>query len=121
MPHLLLLVKGAYEIRCFCSFGQRRDKNLRLWCWASIGKKKLIHNVNNIAFYAMPHNSANVLGGGLSSTSFVEEIHLVDQEAKANACWYLEAMRKSVDLAFHARVVVKGIAIKIVELRGIPF
>lgn len=69
----------------------------------------------------MSHNSTNVLGGGSPSTSVVERVCLVGQEAKSNACWYLEAMGEGVNLVFYARVVVEGIAVEIAELRGIPF
>lgn len=30
-------------------------------------------------------------------------------------------MREGVDLAFHAQVVVEGIAVEVAELRGVPF
>lgn len=86
MPNLLLLLEGAYEIRCFRRFGRRHDKNPKLEDKASVGKEKFIRNVNNIVSYAMPHNSANILGGGLSSTSVVERVCLISQKVKDDTC-----------------------------------
>lgn len=68
----------------------------------------------------MPHDSASVLGRRLSRTSVVERLRLVAQEAKGNARRYFEVMEEGVDPAFHARVVVEGIAIEVAELRGLP-
>ncbi len=52
--------------------------------------------------------------------SIIEGVCLIGQEAKGNTCWHFEAMEEDVDLVFHARVVVEGIAVKVVELRGVP-
>ncbi len=68
----------------------------------------------------MSHDSANVLGRGSSSTNVVERVCLIGQEAKSDACRQFEAMEKGIDLVFHARVVIKGIAVEVAELRGIP-
>lgn len=65
----------------------------------------------------MPYDSTNVLNEGSSNTSIVEGVCLVDQEAKSNARRYFEVMGEGVDLAFHARVVVEDIAVKVAELR----
>ncbi len=68
----------------------------------------------------MPYDSANVLGGGSSSTSVVEGVCLISQEVKGDARWHFEAMGEGIDPAFHARVVVEGIAVEVAELRGVP-
>lgn len=86
MPYLLLLLEGAYEIKCFYGFGWRNNKNSELWGQASVGKRKLIRNVNNIASYAVPYDSTNLQGGRLSSTSIVKKICFVSKEIKGNAC-----------------------------------
>lgn len=86
-----------------------------------MGKRKLIRDVDNIASYAMSHNSANVLGGGSPSTSVVKRVRLIGEEAKGNARWYLKVIEEDVDLAFYTRVVVEGITVEIAELRGVPF
>lgn len=67
----------------------------------------------------MAHESANVLGRGLSRTSVVKRVYLVGQKANVNACQYFEIIEKNVDPVLHARVVVKSIAVKVVELRGV--
>lgn len=69
----------------------------------------------------MLYDSANVLGGGLSSTSVVKKLYLIGQETKYNAHRYFEVMREGINPAFHAWVVVKGIAVEIAELRDVPF
>lgn len=68
----------------------------------------------------MPYDSANILSGGSSSMSVVERVYLVGQEAKGDARWHFEAMGESIDPAFHARVVVDGIAIEVAKLRSVP-
>lgn len=52
--------------------------------------------------------------------SVVERICLVSQEVKDNVCWYFEAIKEGVDSAFHAQVVVKGIAVEVAELKAVP-
>ncbi len=68
----------------------------------------------------MPHDSANVLGGGLLSTSIVEGVCFVNQEVKSNARPYFKVMEEGIDLGFHTRVIVKGIAIEVTKLRIVP-
>ena len=68
----------------------------------------------------MPHDSANVLGGGSSSTNVVEGVRLVGQEVKDNTRRYFEVMGEGVDLVLHARVVVEDITVKVTELRDVP-
>lgn len=67
----------------------------------------------------MPYDSANVLGKGSSSTIIVKRIYLIGQEVKGNTCRHFEVMGEDIDLTFHTQVVVKGIAVKVAELRGI--
>lgn len=80
----------------------------------------MICDIDNIASYVVPHDSANVLGEGSLRTSIIKRVCLVGQKVKGNARWYFEAMEEGVDPAFHARVVVESIAVKIAKLRGIP-
>lgn len=117
---LLLLVKSIYKIGCLCEFGRKCDKNLQLWGQDFVDKRKLICDVDNIASYAVVHDSANILGRGSSSTSIVERVYFVGNEAKGNACWYFKTIKEGSDLAFNARVVVWGIAVEVVELRDVP-
>ncbi len=68
----------------------------------------------------MPHDSANVLGGGLLSMTVVKRVCFVNQEVKGNACRHFEAMGEGVDPAFHAWVIIEGIAVEVAELRDVP-
>lgn len=52
--------------------------------------------------------------------SIIKRICLVSQEAKGNTCWYFKMVGKGIDLALYTWVVVKGIAVDIIEFRGIP-
>ena len=69
----------------------------------------------------MPHNSENVLGGRLSSTSVVKRVCLVGQEVKGNTCGYFETMGEGVDPALYAQAIVEDIAVEVAELKGVPF
>lgn len=80
----------------------------------------MICDIDDIASYAMPHDSSNILGGGSLSTSVVERVRLVGQEAKSNARQYFEVVRKGVDPALHAWVIVEGITVETAELRSVP-
>lgn len=79
----------------------------------------MICNIDNIASYAIPHDSANVLSGGSLSTSIVKRVCLVGQEVEGNARQYFEVMGEGVNLVFYARVIVGGIVVKVIELRGV--
>lgn len=80
----------------------------------------MICNVNNIAFYAVPHDSSNVLGKKSSSTKVIERVRFVGQEVKGNVRRYFEAVREGVEPVLYAWVVVEGIVVKIAKLRGVP-
>lgn len=51
--------------------------------------------------------------------SIIKRICLVGQEAKGNTRWHFEVMEEGINLAFYTRVIIKGIAVKVVKLRGI--
>lgn len=67
----------------------------------------------------MLYDNANVLSRRSSNTNVVEKIYLIGQEVKSNTYWYFEAIKKGVDLAFHAQVIVEDIAVKVTKLRDI--
>lgn len=69
-------------------------------------KGKLICDIDNIASYVIAHDSANVLGGTLSSIWFVKKVCLIGPAVKGNTCLYFETMREGVDPALNAQVVV---------------
>lgn len=84
-----------------------------------IGKKQLIGNIDNIASYTIPHNSTNILHRGLLSSSFIKRVCLIGEEVKSHACMYLKTMRESINPAFHARVIIECVTVKIAELKGV--
>lgn len=86
-----------------------------------IGKRQLIGNVNNVIPYIMSHNSTNILCKGLSDLNIVKRVYFIGEEAKGHAYRYFKIMEESINLAFHACVVIESIAIKIAEFRGVPF
>lgn len=75
----------------------------------------MICNVDNIASYAVPHDSSNVLGRGLSSINIIKKVRLVSQEAKGNALWYFEAVREGVDLALYAQLLLSALRSKLLS------
>lgn len=68
----------------------------------------------------MPHNSANVLRRGSSGSSVVKKVRLISEKTKSHACRYFKSMGDSINPAFHARVIVEGITVKVAELKGVP-
>lgn len=57
----------------------------------------------------------------MSIASIVERVDFIYQEVEGHTCWYLEAMEECIDPVFYARVIVKGIAVKIIKLKSVPF
>lgn len=85
MPDLLLLFKYLNKISCLCRIGLGCYEYLEFCYKASVGKKQLISNINNVTSYTVPHNSINVLHKGLSGSSVLEEVCFISQEAKGHA------------------------------------
>ena len=77
VPHLLFLFERANKISYLCRLGWRQHKDSELRGYALVGEGKLIGDVDNIASYAVLYDSANVLGGRLSSTSVVKGVCFV--------------------------------------------
>lgn len=84
-----------------------------------VGKKKLVNNVNNIASYTVLYNSANILCRGPSGSSVIKRVRLICEETKGHACRYLKTMKESINLAFHAKVIVEGMAVEVAELKDV--
>lgn len=93
---------------------------MELWGQASIGKRQLIGDVNNVVSYTMSHDSADVLHRGSSGPSVIERISLIREETKGHACRYFKTMVEGINLAFHARVVIGRIAVEVAELGRVP-
>lgn len=79
----------------------------------------MIRDVDNIAFYALPYDGANILGPKSLSTNVIEGVFFVNYKAKSNSCWYFEIIGESVNLVLYAWVVIEGIVVKVVELRDV--
>ena len=116
MPDLLFFFKSANEVSCFRQLGRGRDKDLELRGQAPVGKNELIGDVNNVASYAVPHDSANVLRRRSSGSSIIERARLICEKGKGHACRYLKTMGEDINPAFHARVVIERVAVKVAEL-----
>lgn len=54
------------------------------------------------------------------NSNVFEQITLIYQEVNNNAYWYLKTIRKCINLAFYAQVVVEGIAVKVAKFRDVP-
>ena len=92
MPDLLFLVERANEIGCLRGLGRGRDKNSKLRRQASVGKRQLIGDVDDVGSYTVLHNSTYVLRRGPPGSSVVENICLIGEEAKGHARRDLETM-----------------------------
>lgn len=120
MPYLLFFLESTDEINRPGGFCWWRDKDPQLWRNAAVSKGKLVGHVNNIAAYAVAYDRFHVLSWRTISSSVLERVTFVCQEVKSNASWHLETMGKCVNLALYARVIVKGIAIKVAMFRNVP-
>ena len=116
MPDLLLFFGGANEVCCFCRLCRERDEDSELRGQASVGKRELIGDVNNIVSYAVSHDSTNVLRRRSSGSSIIERVCLIHEEAKGHACRYFKTMGEGINPALHAPVIIERIAVEVAEL-----
>lgn len=84
-----------------------------------VGKRQLIGNVNDIISYTVSYNSTHVLCRWSSGLSIVKCVSLIGKEPKGHAHRNLKIMGKSINLAFHAGVIIERVAVKVAELRGV--
>ena len=112
----LAFFEGANEVCCFCQLGRGRDKDSELRGQASVGKRELIGDVNNVASYAVPHDSANVLRRRSLGLSIIERVRLICKETKGHACGYRRTMGEGINPALYARVVIECVAVKVAKL-----
>lgn len=68
----------------------------------------------------MSHDSADILRKGLSSLSVIESVSFIREETKGHACRYFKTTGEGIYPAFHARVVIERVAVKVAELGCIP-
>ncbi len=66
-------------------------------------------------------DGANLLRRGSSSLSVIERVCLIRKKAKGYSRRYLKMIGEGIDPALHARVVIERVAVKVAELRGVPF
>ena len=116
MPHFVLFLEYANEVCCLRQLGGGGDKYSELWDSASIGKRELIDDVDDIVSYTISHNSANVLCGWSSGLNVIERVCLIREEAKGNARKYLKTMGEGINPALHARVVIERVTVKVAKL-----
>lgn len=87
--------------------------------WASVSKKELISNVNNVASNIVLHNSTNVLRKGQLGLSVIEKVGVIGEEAKSHARKYLKMMEEYINPVLHACVIIERVAAKVAEFRGV--
>ena len=120
MPNFLFFLEGTDEVGGLSGLCWWRDEDSKLWGNTAISEGELVGDVDDVAAYAVPHDCSHVLGWRTASSSILERVSLVCQEAESHTCRYLETMGESVDPALHSRVVVEGVAVKVAEFRGVP-
>ena len=81
-----------------------------------VGKIELIDNIDNVAFYIVLHDSTNVFRRWSSGLSIIDRVCFICEEAKNNTRKYLKIMKEGINLAFHAQVIIKYIAVEVTEL-----
>ena len=81
----------------------------------------MIGNIDNVAFYTVLHDSANVLRRGLSGTSVIERVSFIREETKGHARRHFKTMGKGINPAFHVRVVIERVAVEIAKLGFVTF
>ena len=120
MPNLLLFFERTDEVGGSSGFRWWRDKDSKLGGNTAISERELVRDVNNVAAYAVPHDCPHVLGWRTASSSVLERVSFVCQEAESHACRYLEMIEERVNPAFYPRVIIERVAIKVAALRGVP-
>ena len=81
----------------------------------------MIGDVDDVASYTVLHDSTHVLRRGPSGLSIVESVGFIGEEAKGYARRHLKTMEQSINPALHAWVIVECVAVKVTELRCLPF
>lgn len=102
VPYLLLFYEHINKIGWPRQIGWRQHKDSKLQGYASVGKRKLVGNVDNVASYIMAHNSINVLCKESLSLSVIEGVRLIGEEAKGHARRHLKMIRESINPTFYA-------------------
>lgn len=69
----------------------------------------------------MPYNSINVLYRRLLDSNIIERVDLMGAEVQSHICRHLRIIGKKFNPVLHAQVIIKRVAVKVVEFRNIPF
>lgn len=80
----------------------------------------MIGNVDNFAFYAMSHNSVDVLRRRLSSPSVIESVGFIREETESHAHKHFKTMGEGINPVFYAQVVIEHVTVEIAELGCVP-
>lgn len=80
----------------------------------------MIGNVDDIASYAVLQDSANILRRGLLGSSVIKKVSFINKQTKSHACRYFKTMEEGINPAFHARVVIERVAVKVAKLGSVP-
>lgn len=84
-----------------------------------VGKRELIGVVDDVPSYTVLHNSKNVLCRGSSGSNVVKGVGFIGKEVKGYVHRYFKMMRKCIDPALHAWVVIERIVVEVAKFRGI--
>lgn len=86
-----------------------------------VRKKKMIGDVDNIAYSTMLHDSMNILCKESLNLSIIKEVGLISEEAKGHACRHFKMIEENINLNFHIWAIIKHVAVKVAKFRGILF
>lgn len=79
-------------------------------------KRELIGNVDNIIFYSVSYDSANILRRMLLNLNIIERVCLIHKEAKNNPRRYLKTMGEGINLVLYIWVVIEGVVVEVAKL-----
>lgn len=117
----LFSFKHTNKIGRFCWLDEKYNNNFQLWCNTPISKKELIGSISNIAVYFTTYDGWLVLGRRFLSLGIVKKGDFICHKAEGNTCRYFKAVKKGVDPAFYAKVIIQYVSIKIVYFWDISF
>lgn len=81
----------------------------------------MIDDVDDVVSYAMLYDSTDKLCRGSLGLSIIKKISLIREETKDHARGYLKTMGEGINLAFHVRLVIKRVVVKVIKLRYVLF
>lgn len=85
-----------------------------------VGERQLIGIINDIVFYTVLYDSADILRRRSLGSNVIERVNLIRDKTKDHTCRYFKMMRKGVNPVFYTWVVIEHIAVKVAKLECIP-